>query len=90
MEETISCQTLNHNFKGQFDDLGLVLKLRSELGLSVCVRVCVCVRTSDTCRTQQLHQGGAVTLCNLQHALDDAEEVGQETKTHLREKILGV
>lgn len=54
------------------------------------VFVCVCVRTSDTCRTQQLHQGGAVTLCNLQHALDDAEEVGQETKTHLREKIPGV
>lgn len=49
--------------------------------------MCTCVCTS-TCRAQQLLQGGPVTLCNPQHALDDAEEVVQETKTHLREKIL--
>lgn len=49
----------------------------------VCVCVCVC-----TCHAQQLQQGGPVTLWTLQHALDDTEEVGQETETHLHEKLL--
>lgn len=58
--------------------------------MHVCVVCVVCVYIDDTCRAQQLQQGGPVTLWTLQHALDDAEEVGQETETHLHEKILWV
>ena len=54
------------------------------------VSVNVCPHVSHTCLAKQLQQGGPATLSYLQSVLDNAEEIVQETETHLQQKTISV